>query len=126
MSLREIKVQPYIERPLSFEYDALRNELTIEGIRYGGCVFQQLGGPFPKGGAFRLVSRHSDGPLVIERLHGHDKDADPVAQAAIEVREELFRAAVEAEKKRLREPPKTNWQRIADALPFTFTWRKKQ
>lgn len=45
-------------------------------------------------------------------------------EAARELAEEQQRAAIEAEKARLRNR-KTVWQRIAAALPFTITWKKK-
>ncbi len=44
--------------------------------------------------------------------------------AARELQEEQFRAAVEAEKSRLR-TRKTVWQRIVAALPFIIIWKKK-
>ena len=44
--------------------------------------------------------------------------------AARELQEEQFRAAVEAEKSRIR-TRKTVWQRIVAALPFIIIWKKK-
>ena len=44
--------------------------------------------------------------------------------AARELQEEQRRAAIEAEKARLRNR-KTVWQRLAAALPFTITWKSK-
>lgn len=44
--------------------------------------------------------------------------------AARELHEEKLRAAIEAEKTRLRNR-KTAWQHIVAMLPFTITWKKK-
>lgn len=42
-----------------------------------------------------------------------------------QIDEERKRAAIEAEKARLRAQPETSfWQRLANLLPFTITWRK--
>lgn len=53
--------------PLSFEYDENNDFFTIEGIKYSGCLFRQLGGIMPVDTTFKLVKRE-DGMLTIESL----------------------------------------------------------
>lgn len=51
---------------------------------------------------------------------------DPIQQAREEFAAEKFRAAVEAEKARMRQQDNRSfWRRICDAIPFTITWRAK-
>lgn len=52
-------------------------------------------------------------------------DPDIVRQRALEeLRNEAFRAAVEAEKVRLK-THRTLWQKVLDLLPFTITIKRK-
>jgi hypothetical protein len=52
---------------------------------------------------------------------------DPIKQAREEVAAEKYRAAVEAEKARLRQKGnRTLWCRIKDAIPFTITMKAKK
>ncbi len=52
-------------------------------------------------------------------------DPDIVRQRALEeLRNEAFRAAVEAEKARLK-THRTLWQKMLDLLPFTITIKRK-
>lgn len=51
---------------------------------------------------------------------------DPIQQAREEFAAEKFRAAVEAEKARLRQQDnRTFWRRMCDAIQFTFTRRSR-
>ncbi len=52
-------------------------------------------------------------------------DLDMVRQRALEeLRNEAFRAAVEAEKVRLK-THRTPWQKVLDLLPFTIVIKRK-
>lgn len=54
------------------------------------------------------------------------KTEDIVAAAKAEIREENRRAAIEAEKARLRaRQGKSLWQRLLDKLPFTIHFKRK-
>lgn len=55
-------------KPLSFQYDAHLDILTVEGIRYSGSLFRGLGiGAI--GTAFRLTERR-DGVVTLQTLEG--------------------------------------------------------
>lgn len=56
-----------------------------------------------------------------------DFEDDPIQQARVEFAQEKFRAAVEAEKARLRQlDNRTLWRRIRDAIPFTIKLKEMQ
>lgn len=50
---------------LNYQYDAQTDVLTIEGIRYSGTLFRQLGGLLPLHTQFVITSR-GDGVIVLE------------------------------------------------------------
>lgn len=52
---------------LQFQYDQQTDILTIEGIRYSGEMFRQLGGVLPEGNAF-VVEARADGVLCVRDL----------------------------------------------------------
>lgn len=51
--------------PLDFSYDESRDQMTIEGVRYSGALFRDLGAGLPIGRWFRIVHRAPDGNLII-------------------------------------------------------------
>lgn len=52
---------------LKIKYDMDADVVEIEGIKYAGDVFRQLGMLMPEGQLFRLVQREH-GTLYIERI----------------------------------------------------------
>lgn len=52
---------------LQFDYDKENDILTVEGIRYSGVLFRQLGETLPVGNAFVIEAR-ADGVLCIRDL----------------------------------------------------------
>ena len=58
-------------KPLKFKYDELEDIMEIEGIKYSGAYFRELGeGGLPIGSLFRIVSR--DYGVILERVHSND------------------------------------------------------
>lgn len=49
---------------LKFEYDEQNDTITIEGIKYSGEIFRQLGGMLEVGALFQLMEREN-GVLTI-------------------------------------------------------------
>lgn len=52
---------------LEIDYDAARDIVAIEGIRYSGIIFREFARWAPAGSVLRIVKRE-DGILTIERL----------------------------------------------------------
>jgi hypothetical protein len=46
-------------QPITQEYDASTDTLTIERVKYSGELFRQLGGALPIGAPFRIVKREN-------------------------------------------------------------------
>ncbi len=109
--------EPLKLAPLRVEYDELRDEVEIEGVRYAGDVFRYMG-LAPVGSHLQIIGR-ADGVVSIKTFGN-----DAYAQARFEIEHEKFRAAVEAEKARIL-AGQSWWQRIAKVLPFTITWKKE-
>jgi hypothetical protein len=61
---------------LSFAYDARADTLTIEGVRYAGLVFRDLGYLFAPGRWFQIVTRE-DGLLTIKAAHVDAQIVEP-------------------------------------------------
>jgi len=57
-----------MNKTLVFCYDAARDCMVIEGIRYSGDLFRQLGGILPLGTPFQIEARLDSGALVVTRL----------------------------------------------------------
>lgn len=55
--------------PLKFHYDERTDTMEIEGQKYSGHFFRELGEEgLPLGSLFRIVSR--DYGVILERVHG--------------------------------------------------------
>lgn len=52
---------------LKFDYNEMDDILTIEGIRYAGAIFRDLGWETPIGECFRIEKRE-DGVLILSRV----------------------------------------------------------
>lgn len=52
---------------MKIEYDTQTDVLTIEGVKYAGDVFRNLG-IAPLGAIFRLVNRREDGVITLSVL----------------------------------------------------------
>lgn len=112
------RFEPWPARPLEIEVDNVRDEISIEGIRYAGEVFRGMAW-LPVGAVLKIVQRE-DGVVA---MHWVGKN-DVVEQARLELDHEMFREAVEAEKKRLANRRHT-WQRVRKALLNIVNWRTK-
>lgn len=51
---------------LNFEYDEMTDVIIIEGVKYSGQLFRELG-ILPTGFAFEILERH-DGIIVLHKL----------------------------------------------------------
>ena len=52
---------------LNFHYDEAKDVMTIEGMKYAGLVFRELGYGLEVGSEFRLKSRE-EGVIVLVKL----------------------------------------------------------
>lgn len=56
------------QKPLDFHYDEQSDVITIEGFKYSGSLFRELGGGLAKGQLFMLLDRTVMGAVVIRKV----------------------------------------------------------